>query len=100
MPTNENDRVLTPIALAWLVELHNGVGRKSHVTWAVHGNVDVIAEGTLRAFCQNDGGAFMKGDQDVRDAYVWISAGMEHFIPVKDIMALQAEGLFAIRVGT
>jgi hypothetical protein len=53
--------------------------------------------GTARAIVADNGGrSFVNADMDVRDGYVWISATMEHFMPVRDVIRWVQDGTFAL----
>src|SRR4029077_20883413 len=63
------------------------------VTWMAE-NGSLIT-GTARAIT-HEGGALLHNDTDVRDGYLWISAGMEFFIPMREVMERVPEGTFAL----
>ena len=88
----------TPVTLAdlhALVVLDDAVTYKRKVRWAVNGDVAVLADGVARAFT-NEEGHFLNPQSDVREACVWISSTMEHFLPVKDLIPLIKENLFVV----
>jgi hypothetical protein len=87
---------LTVADLAMLSELSDACSNKSKVRWAANGDVSYIAEGVARNFTDANGN-FLKANEDVRDAFVWISGTMEHFIPVRQIMEWMTNGLFVVQ---
>jgi hypothetical protein len=93
-----NTDALTVADLAMLSELSDACSNKSKVRWAANGDVAYIAEGVARNFTNEDGN-FLKANEDVRDAFVWISGTMEHFIPVRQIMEWMTNGLFVVQEG-
>ncbi len=73
-------------------------GRK--VTWAIDGDVTRLMTGVLRHFVREpERMGFLGADDDVRDAYVRISAGMEWVLPVTEVVALMGEQLFVVEGG-
>lgn len=56
-----------------------------------------LLEGTLRAFTPRlGGGAFCASNDDLLSAFVHITAGFEHFVPVMDVLEKMDEGTFGI----
>lgn len=86
---------LTITELDYLSELRTLILRGARVRWAGHGDYSTIAHGVARNFTDADGNHWHNASGDVRDAYVWISATMEHFLPVRDVLDLMRRGLFA-----
>jgi hypothetical protein len=64
------------------------------VRWLVD-DTNVLCEGTARAIT-HIGGGFLNADEDIRDGFVWISGTMEHWLPVREVMAKISKGEFAI----
>ncbi len=68
-------------------------GRK--VTWAIDGNTDRLMSGVLRHFVREpERMGFLGNEDDVRNAYVRISAGIEWVLPVSIVIELMQEHLF------
>jgi hypothetical protein len=79
------------IALGTLAEW---VTQHRTVTWAIDGDVTRLMTGVARHFVKGpDNFGFIGSREDVRDAYIRISAGMEWTIPVREAMKLMADGL-------
>lgn len=57
-----------------------------------------VLRGTARAFAGNTSGALLMDNQDVRDAYLWVTLdnGFEAFPTIRYLMTLVFEGGFAI----
>lgn len=77
--------------LALLTKLFPHVQNNDKVTWE-NERGDLVC-GTLRGFT-TDTGAHFHGD-DVMNAYVRVSATLEHFFTVPDVLAMMREGKFA-----
>jgi hypothetical protein len=74
----------------------DGCRRDARVTWAADGDVSRLLTGTMRHVTNGAGdGAHADTSRDIRGQFVRISATFEHWLPVADIMAMLAEGLFA-----
>lgn len=65
------------------------------VTWAIDGNTDQLMTGVLRNFVrESDRMGLLGREDDVRTAYVRISAGIEWLLPVPTVVELMDEHLF------
>ena len=74
--------------------LADWVTNNRKVTWAIDGDVTRLMTGVARHFVTGpDNFAFIGHREDVRDAYIRISAGMEWTISVREALALMADGL-------
>jgi hypothetical protein len=71
----------------YLADLMRGVERKSKLRYYPRGaeSADHPLELVMRAFTREDG-AFWPNEADVRDAFVWGSGFMEHWLKVSDLL--------------
>lgn len=84
------------IALGTLAEW---VTQGRTITWAIDGDVTRLMTGVARHFVTGpDNFAFIGSREDVRDAYIRISAGMEWTISVREAMTMLADGLLVAAV--
>lgn len=87
--------VLNLNALNHLAELYRWVKENRKVTWAIDGDAAHLNTGVLRHFVREpERMGFLGNEDDVRNAYVRISAGMEWVLPVSDVLALMDDQLF------
>lgn len=94
------DRILTLGTADRLGQLINAVCEGRKATWAIDGDVTRLMTGVLRHFVVSpDNFAFFSPRDDVRDAYVRISAGMEWTLPVSAVLDLMDQSLFIIERG-
>lgn len=69
-----------------LAEIVRATQRKAKVDWLEPGGRGHLT-GTMRAITDKDGN-FVRADAEVRDAFVWISATTEWFMPVREAIRL------------
>lgn len=87
---NLSDAIALGLLAEWVTN-----GRK--VTWAVNGDVTRLMTGTARHFVKGpDNFAFITHTDDIRDAHVRISAGMEWTISVREAIAMMGDGLMVV----
>ena len=77
-----------------LSSLHTATRKNGRCIFAVYDGGPVV-DGVLRGFTDKRGN-FLDHADDVMDAYVWISATVEHFIPVRDVIAKMQTGMFGV----
>lgn len=91
----------TPVTIPQIHQLYvitDAASRGAKVRWLGDDGY-TIHEGTARHIVQSpDNFGFIRGDQDVRDAYLRITSvtGMEYAVPVKRLMHLVEMGGFAV----
>lgn len=80
---------LTLSDAGYLSDIIRAVERHARVTWYPLGGSapEVHASYVMRSFAHDGGGLWFDRDGDVRDAYVWLSGTMEHWIKTSDLMA-------------
>lgn len=78
--------VLTIAQAGHLADLISGVEHSKKIEWYPLGT-DTVTPGTyvLRAFTNVSGGMYPSA-ADIRDAHVWMSGIMEHWVPVREIL--------------
>lgn len=92
--------VLSQSDILHLAEVIQGCQRTAKVKWAVDGDVCCVQEGSLRYIERTN---YVTGEraasEDLRDQFVRITtrSGMECWLPVAQILSLQAEGLFCFQ---
>lgn len=81
---------------AMLIE---GCRNTARVMWGVNGDVTRVIHGHLRAIMHNNvaSGESTKSE-DIRDLWVWITATMEFWLPVSQVLEQMAEGTFVFEV--
>jgi hypothetical protein len=82
------DRVLTIEQAGQLAEIIRGVERGLKLRYYPRGTEDADhpLKVSMRAFTRQGGGGFFPMNGDIRDAYVWCSSFMEHWLLVSDLM--------------
>lgn len=81
--------------LAHLATLYGWVKEGRTVTWAIEGDTARLMTGVLRHFVREpERMGFLGPEDEVRDAYVRISAGMEWVLPVREVVLLMDDGMF------
>jgi hypothetical protein len=85
--TKNDTRTLTIEDAGRLAAIIQGVERHWKIRYYPRGAADIERPNVMvmRAFT-HQGGRFYPLDADIRDAYVWCSGLMEHWILVSDIM--------------
>lgn len=92
--------VLNLAELTTLGELAGWVKEGRKVTWAIDGDTNRLMSGVLRHFVREpERMGFLGREDDVREAYVRISAGMEWVLPVRVVVELMNESLFVCERG-
>lgn len=95
-----SDQHLTLPELAHLATLYRWVKEGRKVTWAIEGDTNRLMSGVLRHFVRDgDSMGFLGGNDDVRESFVRISAGMEWVLPVRDVVGLMDDSLFVSEGG-
>ena len=92
MTDNNNLNLSDALGLAVVLD---AVKRGARVEWLdENGNVH---DGVARHLVKDPGSvAFLHDADEVRDAYLRVSSTFEHFLPVRDVLALVREGKFAV----
>jgi hypothetical protein len=92
-----SDRILNIAELTHLGTLAGWIKEGRTVKWAIDGDVTRLMTGVLRHFVREpERMGFIGPNDDVRDAYVRISAGMEWVLPVRDVVLLMDDTLFVV----
>lgn len=79
--------------LSALADMSDAAVHAYRLRWAVGDSV--IADGVVRAFTRENG-ASIHADDDVRDAYLWVSGTSEYFVPVRALIDLMGEDLAVV----
>jgi len=89
---NEPLTIPVLVALGTIMQAAQG---NLKITWL--GKNENIEVGTARSIGDQHG-MFLRGDLDVRDAYLRITSvtGFEHFIPIMDVVGMVQRGEFAL----
>lgn len=89
--------VLTVSDLIALSEIASAAEQSAKVDYMDESGT-IIYGGTVRAFVQDPSRPYFLGvENDVRDAYLWVTAGgFEHFPSVRHLMKMVHEGGFVI----
>lgn len=88
--TTEPLTLQTAKALGEIIDLAQ---RGARVKWLVEN--DNIMTGVMRSVGDAQGN-FLRADDDIREAFVRVSATFEHFIPVMDMVRLIKRHEFAV----
>jgi len=98
----EKGRPVAPIVtvpqIHQLYVITDAASRNAKVRWLASDGYTVLT-GTARHIIQGpENFGFIRGDQDVRDAYLRITSitGMEHAVPIRRLMSLVEMGGFAV----
>jgi len=96
MATKINHAPLTISVLTALGTIADAAMRSEFVTWSPDQG-ETIFQGTARSI-GDERGMFLAHDQDVRDGFLRITSvtGMEHFIPIMELVIMVQEGAFAV----
>jgi hypothetical protein len=96
MATKINHAPLSMSVLGALGTIANAAQGNEFVTWTRDGG-DTIHQGTARSI-GDERGMFLGRDHDVRDGFLRITSvtGMEHFIPIMELVIIVQEGGFAV----
>jgi hypothetical protein len=89
-------RTLTLADLDLLSDLYVAGKGHANARWAVGGELDNVTTGVIRGI-RNGDTTMLLSDQDVRDAFVWISGIIEWQIPVRTVLAQMRGGTFVIQ---
>lgn len=79
-----------------LAPLVDAVTRNAKVTIAIDGDVTCLLTGTLRAFTPKGSGAFMRNDEDLWEGHVRVSATIEHWFTVRELIDGIHDGTVAL----
>jgi len=90
------DQTYEPLCIADVLALNTlltAAQRTAHVRWQTP-NGD-LTDGVARAI-SHDGGGFLRSGEDVRDGFLHVSGMFERWVPVRYLMTLVPDGLFAV----